>query len=198
MPRADPMGPETSAAIAEVFHLYDPPVWLVTACDNERRGGFIATSVIRASIVPDIPRILIAVAKHHHTWGLIESSGAFALHLLAADDLASVWRFGLESGHDIDKLAGLVLSETPGGAPLYADAICWLDCRVEAHMDTGDRTAYLAEAVGGEVLRRGDVLTVARLLRDAPKERRAELKHLYRQDQDTDRAAILRWRHHRT
>jgi flavin reductase (DIM6/NTAB) family NADH-FMN oxidoreductase RutF len=190
------MSPETSAAIAEVFHLYDPPVWLVTARDNERRGGFIATSVTRASIVPDIPRILMAVAKHHHTWELIESSGAFALHLLAADDLASVWRFGLESSHDIDKLADLVQYETPCGMPLYTDAMCWLDCRVEARMDTGDRTAYLAEAVGGEVFRRGDVLTVARLLRDAPKERLAELKHLYRQDQGTDRAAILRWRHH--
>ncbi len=185
---------QAQAAITEVFHLYEPPLWLVTSRDGERRGGCIATAVTRASILPDLPRILIAVARHHHTWGLIESSGGFALHLLAREDLAAVWRFGLASGHQVDKLAGLDCETTPGGAPLYQGAIAWLDCRVEIGLDTGDRTAYLAAVTGGAVLRRAPPLTVAELLRQAPAERRAELKRLYALDQDQDRAAILAWR----
>ena len=180
--------------ISEVFHLYDPPLWLVTARHGDRRGGLIATLAVRASIVRELPRMVVGIAKHHHTWGLIEASGAFALHLLAADDIASVRRFGLASGHRVDKLAGLPPRQTPAGAPLIEGAMSWMDCRVEARMDIGDRTTYLAEVTAGAVLRRGPLLTVAGLLRDAPEADRAELKRLYAQDQETDRAAILAWR----
>jgi flavin reductase (DIM6/NTAB) family NADH-FMN oxidoreductase RutF len=189
-----PLTDHAQAAITEVFHLYDPPLWLVTSRDHERRGGFIATAVTRASILPDLPRILIAVARHHHTWGLIESSSRFALHLLAREDLAAVWCFGLASGHQVDKLAGLDCGTTPGGAPLYREAIAWLDCRVETRLDTGDRTAYLAAVTAGAVIRRAPPLTVATLLEQAPTERRAELKRRYALDQDKDRDAILAWR----
>ncbi len=188
------MSPETRAAINDVFHLYDPPLWLVTPRDGERRGGFIATAVTRASIVPDLPRMLLAVAKHHYTWGLIEASGGFALHLLAADDWESVRRFGLVSGHRVNKFAGLSLTATGDGAPRIAGAMSWMDCRVESRLETGDRTAYLAEVTDGKLLRRGPLLTVATLLRDAPEADRAELKRLYACDQTIDREAILAWR----
>jgi flavin reductase (DIM6/NTAB) family NADH-FMN oxidoreductase RutF len=191
------MSPELHAGINAVFHLYDPPLWLVTARDGDRRGGFIATAATRASIVHEIPRMLVAVAKHHHTWGLIEASGSFALHLLAADDIARVRRFGLASGHRVDKFAGLPRSETPAGLPLIEGAMSWLDCRVEARMDIGDRTVYLAEVSAGAVLRQGPLLTVAGLLRDAPEADRVELQRLYARDQATDRDAILAWRRSR-
>ena len=189
--------PASIGAINDVFHLYDPPLWLVTARDGARRGGFIATAATRASIVHEIPRMLVAVAKHHHTWGLIEASGSFALHLIAADDIASVRRFGLASGHHLDKFADLPRRQSPAGSPLIEEAMSWMDCRVEARMDIGDRTTYLAEVTAGAVLRRGPVLTVAALLRDAPEAERAELKRLSAKDQETDRAAILAWRRSR-
>jgi flavin reductase (DIM6/NTAB) family NADH-FMN oxidoreductase RutF len=191
------MSPEQSAGINAVFHLYDPPLWLVTARAGERRGGLVATAATRASIVHEIPRMLVAVARHHYTWGLIEASGSFVLHLLAADDFASVRRFGLASGHGVDKFADLPRSETPAGLPLIEGALSWLDCRVEARMDIGDRTVYLAEVSAGAVLRRGPLLTVAGLLRDAPDADRAELHRLYAMDQATDRDAILAWRRSR-
>lgn len=180
--------------ISEVFHLYDPPLWLVTARHGDRRGGLIATLAVRASIVPELPRMVIGIAKHHHTWGLIEASDTFALHLLGVDDLEAVWRFGLASGHHTDKLAGLPERHTPEGNPLYPNARAWLDCRVEAHMDTGDRTLYLAEVRGGAVLTRGPVLGVGTLLGSAPSERLAELNRLYRADQVLDSTAIQAWR----
>ncbi|MBK1723471.1 flavin reductase [Thiocystis violacea] len=186
--------PQTAAAIESVFHLYDPPLWLVTSRAGERRGGLIANSATRVSIVAELPRMLVAIAKHHHTWELIESSGRFALHLLPSAHLDAVWRFGVATGHVTDKLAGLDLGETPDGNPLYPEAAAWLDCRVEARLDTGDRTAYLAEILGGRTLTQGPVLTLAGLLRGAPPERRAELDRLYAKDQAIDAAAIQAWR----
>jgi flavin reductase (DIM6/NTAB) family NADH-FMN oxidoreductase RutF len=185
---------ETLACIGEVFHLYEPPLWLVTSAHQGQRGGFIATFVVRASIVAELPRMVIGVANHHHTWGLIEGSGRLALHLIAQDDLDAVWRFGLASGHQTDKLAGLEPAVTPEGNPLYTPSRAWLDCRVETQMETGDRSVYLCAVTGGAVLSPGPVLGVETLLRDAPPERRAELDRLYAADQLTDAAAIRAWR----
>ena len=190
----EPTPSQHDTAIAEVFHLYDPPLWLVTSAHSGRRGGLIATSVARASIVVELPRMSVGIARQHHTWGLIEGSGRFALHLLAADDLDAVWRFGLATGHDQDKLADLPANTTPDGNPLFPGCRAWLDCRVEDRLDIGDRTLYLAQVAGGEVRTRGPTLTVAVLLRDAPPERRAELDRLYAADQAVDAVAIRAWR----
>src|SRR5438132_18510 len=104
-------------AASTLFAWLDRELWLVTAQAGPRRGGLIATFVCQASIVPDLPRMLLGVAKTHHTWELIEASEAFALHLLGEDQLDLVWRFGLDSGRGHDKLAGLECRKGATGSP---------------------------------------------------------------------------------
>jgi flavin reductase (DIM6/NTAB) family NADH-FMN oxidoreductase RutF len=185
-------------AIGEVFNVYDPPLWLVTSAHAGRRGGLIATFAVRASIVAALPRMVLGVAKQHHTWGLIEGSGGFALHLLYTHQLDLVWRFGLASGHQADKFAGLPTAATPGGQPLITGTLAWLDCRCESRMDSGDRTIYLAAVTdGGTTPGAGEgigPLTVDRLYAAAPREERARLDALYARDGQVDAAAILAWR----
>lgn len=202
LPHLSPLDAPRARAIGQAFDLYDPPLWLVTAAHAGRRGGLIATFAVRASIVATLPRMVLGVAKQHHTWGLIEGSGGFALHLLHAHQLDLVWRFGLATGHQVDKFAGLTSAATPGGQPLIADALAWLDCRCEARMDGGDRTIYLAEVTDGGTHPdagegegdNGAPLTVRRLYAAAPPEQRARLDALYARDGAVDAAAILAWR----
>lgn len=195
-----PLDRTAAEAIDAVYHLYDPPLWLVTAAQSpapgSARGGCIATFVTRASIVKRLPRMLAGIARQHHTWHLIESSGCFALHLLPELALEAVWRFALQSGRDGDKFAGLPDSRTPDGSPLIGTALSWLDCRVESSTDIGDRSVYIAAVTGGGVLATdaGPPLTVGRLLASAPCEQRAELDRLYRRDGDIDADAIHAWR----
>ena len=97
---------DTTAATT-LFAWLDREVWLVTAQAGERRSGLIATFVSQASIVPDLPRLVLGVAKPHYTCELIEASGAFALHLLGEEQVELVWRFGLESeGNDRSQFSG--------------------------------------------------------------------------------------------
>ena len=63
------------AQIGRVYAQLDPPIWLVTAADRGRRGGFIATTVAQASIVDVVPRQLMTVNKRHHTHELIKGRG---------------------------------------------------------------------------------------------------------------------------
>jgi flavin reductase (DIM6/NTAB) family NADH-FMN oxidoreductase RutF len=185
-------------AVRGVFDLLDPPVWLVTAAAGGKAGGLIATGVMEASIVPAMPRVLACLARQHHTWGLVEEAGTFALHLLGEEHLEWVWRFGLRSGRDLDKVGGLAWRAGPGGAPLLEGARAWLDCRVESRMDTGDRTVYLAEVLDGAAAGAGPVLTVKRALALAPPDRLRQLKENLEADARVDAGAIEAWRRART
>src|SRR5262245_59428488 len=68
--------------INDILRMLDREIWLVTAEHESRRAGLIATFGSNASIVPESPRMLIGIAKQHHTWSVIEASRAFTLHLL--------------------------------------------------------------------------------------------------------------------
>jgi flavin reductase (DIM6/NTAB) family NADH-FMN oxidoreductase RutF len=183
-----------STATSTLYAWLDRELWLVTAQAGSRRGGLIATFVSQASIVSELPRMLLGVAKQHYTWELIEASGAFALHLLGEDQLDLVWSFGLESGRDRDKLAGLECHAGKTGSPLLANAVGWLDCRVETKLDAGDRTMYLAEVVEGQVGHFAPPLTQKRLLQLAPQDKLTELKKRLHEDGAIDAAAIRDWR----
>ena len=135
--------------ISTVYGQLDPPLWLVTAAHGGRYGGFIATTVAQASIVAEMSRQLITVNNRHNTHALIEGSGAFAMHLIDETQLDLVWMFGLQSGRDVDKFAGLQYQTGATGSPLLPEALAWFDCRVEARLDSGDRTVYLAAVVDG-------------------------------------------------
>jgi flavin reductase (DIM6/NTAB) family NADH-FMN oxidoreductase RutF len=179
---------------AAIFDRTDRELWIVTARAGERVGGLVATFVNQASIVPELSRVLVGLAKQHHTSSLVEESGAFALHLIDEARLEWVWRFGLHSGREIDKLTGLAWSPGATGSPLLDGALGWLDCRVEARLDTGDRTLYLAEIIEAKSLSPGHPLTAKTMLRLAPPERLQELKAQMSRGIAIETAAIQRWR----
>ena len=117
-------------AINDVFRQTDREVWLLTAQSGAERAGLIATFVNQASIIPALPRVVVGLAKQHHTMQVVERGRGFVLHLLAEDQLELVWRFGLQSGRTVDKWAGLSSTDAVGG-PRLTGALAWLDCRVE-------------------------------------------------------------------
>jgi flavin reductase (DIM6/NTAB) family NADH-FMN oxidoreductase RutF len=179
---------------ATIFQRIDRPLWLLTAAAAGRRGGLIATFVSEASLVPDRPRVLVGLGKIHHTCALVAESRAFGLHLLAEDQVERVWQFGLRTGRDLDKLEGLPAHPGATGAPLLSDAASWLDCRVEAVLDTGDRLVFLAEVVAAHAGPAVPVLTAERMIALASAEQRAELVRQREHDSALDRAAIDTWR----
>jgi flavin reductase (DIM6/NTAB) family NADH-FMN oxidoreductase RutF len=182
-------------AVSRIFRLLDRELWVVTAAHEGRRGGLIATSLAQASIAPELPRIRISLAHRHQTCELVKASGAFAAHLITEDQLELVWRFGLVHGHDVDKLAGLeVRVSARTGSPLLGGALAWIDCRVEATLDAGDRMVFLADVVDGALERQGAPLTQQRLLALASPEKREALKADMEHDARLDVEAVRRWR----
>jgi flavin reductase (DIM6/NTAB) family NADH-FMN oxidoreductase RutF len=186
--------PVDANACCQVFNSLDREIWLITARAGDRQSGLIATYVSRASLVPTLPRVTIGLAKHHFTHELIQESNAFCMHLIDEDHIDWAWHFGIPSGREIDKLSGLKTTASATGSPILADALAWLDCRVESQMDTGDRTVYLAEVLGARIVQKTTPLTLKRLLELAPADKLRQMNLATQRDIDLDRTAILEWR----
>ncbi len=169
-------------------------VWVVTAAHGDRRGGLLATFVSPISIVPSLPRLAVALSKLHHTWELVQAAGAFAVHSLTIDQVELAWHFGTQSGRDVDKFATIAHSSGTTGSPILTAAPAFLECRVEASLDTGDRTLYLAEVVAGERPLAFSALTQNQLIERASPEQLQVLRTQLAEDADRDAAAIRQWR----
>jgi flavin reductase (DIM6/NTAB) family NADH-FMN oxidoreductase RutF len=164
------------AAIEEVAKLIDREVWIVTAAAGERRGGLCATWVSLASLDPAHPVVLIGLAPNHYTAELIEGSGAFGLHLVRPDQASLALNFASGSSRDRDKFAGLQVADGKTGSPLLADCLAWLDCRVFARYDSGDRTYFWADVLAGGRLSDREPLREQALMAAASEEQKRQLR----------------------
>ncbi len=202
------------AGLNEILARRNPELWLITAMTSSRevtdqaaeqgpsplRNGLIATTVTSVSIVPHMPRVLIVMAKRHFTWQMIESTGRFTLHMLGDANLDLVWRFGTQSGRDVDKFAGLATEDVPAeaGDPEFLvvpPCLSWLGCRVEEQVDIGDRTVYVAEVVNGALLNdEQSPLTMQHLVEVGPPEKLAILREQSELHATSDVHAIRSWR----
>lgn len=168
--------------IEQVFSGIDREIWIVTVASGVRRGGLVATWVSQTSIDREHPVVFAGIAPNHFTAELIDSSGAFGLHLITGDQVHHAWNFGIGSGRDRDKFAGVETLAGPTGSPILRDCLAWLDCRVFAVERTGDRNFYWADVADGETVASGSPLTESQLIASAT----AEQKQLLRSGRDAD------------
>lgn len=180
--------------INQLLKTLEREVWVVTAAQGDRRAGLLATFVSPISIVPSLPRLAVALSKQHHTCELVQAAGAFAVHPLRIDQLELAWHFGTQSGHDIDKFATVDYSSGVTGSPVLTAAPAYLECRVEASLDTGDRTLFLAEVVAGDRPKPFAPLTQSQLIGQATPEQLQCLRTQLAADAERDAAAIRNWR----
>lgn len=183
--------------VAAFDHCLDPTLWIVTASDGTAIGGLLATFVKPASIVRELPRMVVGIARQHKTWELIESTGAFALHVLRAEHAAWATTFGLTSSRTTDKFASLRHLKGRTGSPILTESSGWLDCRVEDRLDTGDRTLYLAEILDARPPAAGPALTVNGWLQLLDDGRRERLRQQLTEDATIDAELIRAWRRRR-
>jgi len=137
------MNPDT---VYETLRELASPVVAVTSRSGDRCNGMIANSAVRASLVPECPRLTFYCFKFHFSHELIESSGRFCLHLLHREQMSVVDRLGFESGREREKLSKLEHSTTESGLPRIEGAAAVFDCRVINAMDAGPSTIFLGEA----------------------------------------------------
>jgi len=171
-------------AVREVISALWAPLMAITSAHEGRRGGQIAVAASGASILPERPRVLVALWKANYTHELVAASRVFALHLLRPGQLALVRQLGFRSGRAGDKLAGLSWRDgDTTGCPILLDTLAYVECRVVQTMDGGDMTAFLGDVVNGARLHAGAPMTWSECRAQLPPDWLAE----YEANQDYQR-----------
>jgi flavin reductase (DIM6/NTAB) family NADH-FMN oxidoreductase RutF len=152
----------------ELLRSLTAPVVAITAARDGKLNGMISDAAVRASIVPDIPRIAIFIHKINFTHDMVFETGRFGLHILHTGQFRLIEQLGFVSRRDRDKLADIPHRIGALGCPLLADCWAWFECRVINVMDAGSSTWFLADVTD---LGRGpgkDMLTPAYLRTNLP------------------------------
>ena len=122
-------------------------VWAV-AQHEDRRSICPLGWKMNTSISPVMMAISVGASRYTHD--LIAKSGEFVL-AWPGEDLAEATLYcGTHSGRDVDKFEKTGLSLLQGehvGAPLIAECVANLECRVTGQMTTGDHTIFAGEVL---------------------------------------------------
>jgi flavin reductase (DIM6/NTAB) family NADH-FMN oxidoreductase RutF len=130
-------------------------VTIITTCAGGRTVGMTASAFTSVSLDP--PLVLVCIEKKAHTLPLIEASGVFAVNVLAEDQHELSNRFATD-GNEAVRFDGLECRTGSTGAPLLADTVAVLDCRVVDAHDAGDHVIYIGEVQHVEVSNRAPLL----------------------------------------
>lgn len=103
-------------------------VTIVATAFEGRRSGLTATAVCSLALSP--PRILASVNRRGSSYELIAKSRIMSVNLLAQDQEALAERFAGRTAAEHDRFGLGDWCQRVTGAPVLADALAALDCRV--------------------------------------------------------------------
>lgn len=134
------------AAKQTVLRHFAYGLYAVTVSHSGEEHAMTANWLTQASFEP--PMVAVAIENTSRTIGLIRDARYFVVSVFqdGQRDLAS--KLGRSSATTPNKLKGVKTKPAPtSGAPILADALGWLECRLVATLPAGDHTLVLGEVV---------------------------------------------------
>lgn len=127
----------------ETLGHYPTGVVVVTALNVDREPeGLVIGSFSSVSLDP--PLVAYLPMKSSFTYGKIREAEIFCINILAHDQLdlcRSLARGGPEKFDSVD------WRPSPGGAPILAGAVAWIECRRGQEVEAGDHFIALGEVL---------------------------------------------------
>ena len=120
----------------------------VTVVTTGRAGdysGLTANAVTSLSLSP--PLVLVAVERTTHSHAYLLEHRVYAVNILSCAQADLSKRFATPGPKDFSDLQ-IRTAET--GAPILADTLGYVDCRVTAVLPGGDHDIFVGEIVAGE------------------------------------------------
>jgi 3-hydroxy-9,10-secoandrosta-1,3,5(10)-triene-9,17-dione monooxygenase reductase component len=134
----------TGEDLRSLMRLFPSGVSVVGANAHGDRIAVTMGSLISLSLDP--PLVGISVGRVLALHELVRAAGAFGVSILRGDQADVAARFA-RGAPPIVLWHGVALREGVTGAPLLADALAWIECRVSAEYDAGDHTLFVGEVV---------------------------------------------------
>jgi flavin reductase (DIM6/NTAB) family NADH-FMN oxidoreductase RutF len=127
-------------------------LYALTVRHEGEEHGMTANWVTQTSFEP--PMLAVAVENTSRTVGMVRDAHHFALNVLQQGQRELAEKLGRSSAATAQKLKGIKTKPAPvSGAPILADALGWVECRVIATLPAGDHTVVLGEVIEAGVER---------------------------------------------
>jgi len=144
-----PAGGE-SAAFRQAMREFAAGVAIVACGAGEARSGATVTALTSLSLSP--PTLLVCLSLDALTLKRLRETGAFSVNLLGDRHRALADRFANRGIRGADRFADGTWAPLFTGAPLLADALAAIDCRVEEIIERHTHAIVIGAVVG---MRRG-------------------------------------------
>lgn len=135
-----PVNPET---VRLIMRRWATGVTVVSAAYAGVQHGMTVSSFTSISLEP--PYVLISLARHARTHGLVTRSGEFAVTILSDEQQEISDRFAGRTPDDEDRFVGLPTYTLSGSAPLLMGGLAGMCCKVVASFDVGTHTLFVGE-----------------------------------------------------
>ena len=122
---------------------------LIGSRAGEDRNGMTASWISQLSMEPVL--IGVAVENTAVTHRLITDGGSFTVNLWDAEQTRVFVKFSKPAAYADGTLNGRPVTEAATGAPVFTEAIAWLDCEVRHSLDLGTHTLFIGELVDGGI-----------------------------------------------
>jgi flavin reductase (DIM6/NTAB) family NADH-FMN oxidoreductase RutF len=127
---------------------------LVGSASGDEWNGMTASWITQLSMEPVL--IGISVDNKAVTHRLISDGGSFTVNLWPSDDTRPFVKFSKPADREGNTLNGRPVTTATTGAPVFEEAIAWLDCEVRQSHDLGTHTLFIGEVVDAGAVDDGD------------------------------------------
>lgn len=153
---ARPAGSRTVGTMTFPDELLNRVTWklpnalvLVGSRAGDERNAMTASWVTQLSMEPVL--IGVGIDNGSVTHRLIAQGGSFTVNLWRSDDTKVFVKFSKPAVDDGATLNGRAVHDGPTGAPVFDEAIAWMDCEVRQSIDLGSHTLHVGEIVAAAV-----------------------------------------------
>ena len=122
---------------------------LIGSRSGDERNGMTASWITQLSMEPVL--IGVGVDNTAVTHRLISEGGSFTVNLWNAEDTRVFVKFSKPATYADGTLNGRAVREATTGAPVFTEAIAWMDCEVRHAIDLGTHTLFVGELVDGDI-----------------------------------------------
>jgi len=134
---------------------------LIGASSGDESNGMTASWVTQVSMEPVL--VAVSVDRRAVTHRLIAEGGAFSVNLWSREDTRPFVSFSKPARREGNALNGRPMRTGATGAPIFEEAIAFLDCRLRQAVDCGTHTLFLGEVVDCGFQHDGEDAPVARM-----------------------------------
>ena len=122
---------------------------LVGSRAGEERNAMTTSWITQLSMEPVL--IGVGVDNSAVTHRLITTGGSFTVNLWDAENTRPFVKFSKPATYDGEALNGWQVTTATTGAPVFVDAIAWLDCTVTHSLDLGTHTLFVGEVIAAQI-----------------------------------------------